>query len=156
MTKKYKDCVDGGQGPESFTYFNEMHQILGRYNDNGETYRLASGITQQDGSMYKSKKNMPLKTPYRKLREERRAKIELDKKWIEYLKKQEEQNIIRDQRRERNLKLKEEELQLRKKELELKHTLTLKKLLLKERKQEELLKIEKEKCALLRKLLVEQ
>lgn len=140
----------------SFKYFNEMHQILGRYNDDNGAYRLASGVIQQDGYTDKSKKNNSIKTPFRKLRAERRAKIELDKQWIEYLRRQEDQKQIRDERCERSLRLKEETLQLRKKELELKQSLALKKLKLKERKQEELLKIEKEKCALLRKLLADQ
>lgn len=157
LTKKYKDCIDNGQGAIAFKYFNEMHQILGRYTDNTATYRLASGVIhgQDDIDKDKSKKNISLKssTPFRKLRVERRAKVELDNQWIEYLRRQEEQRQIRDERYERNLRLREEELQLRKKELEIKQTLALKKLQLKEKKQEEMLKIEREKCALLRKLL---
>ncbi|XP_049866981.1 uncharacterized protein LOC126367489 [Pectinophora gossypiella] len=153
LTKKYKDCVDNGQGSSSFKYYNEMHHILGRYSDDTGTYRLASGVMQNCDNRTKKSLN---KTPFRKLRAERRAKIELDKQWIEYLKRQDEQKQIRDERYERSLRVKEEELQLRKKELELKQTLALKKLQLKERKQEELLKIEREKCSLLRKLLADQ
>lgn len=126
-----------------------MHQILGRYNDDSGTYRLASGV-QRDTEVVKSK---TLKAPFRKLRAERRAKVELDKQWMEYLKKQDEQKQIRDERLERSLILREEKLQLRKKELELKQNLALKKLQLKQRKHEELLRIEREKCELLMKLL---
>ncbi|XP_075969313.1 uncharacterized protein LOC142972262 [Anticarsia gemmatalis] len=157
LTKKYKDCIDNGQGAMTFKYFNEMHQILGRYTDSTGSYRLASGVMhgQDDLEKDKSKKNMSLKssTPFRKLRVERRAKVELDNQWIDYLRRQEEQKQIRDERYERSLRLREEELQLRKKELEMKQTLALKKLQLKEKKQEEMLKIEREKCDLLRKLL---
>lgn len=157
LTKKYKDCLDSGQGPMVFKYYNEMHQILGRYSDSTGTYRIASGVMhgQDELDKEKNKKNLAAKssTPFRKLRMEKRAKIELDNQWIQYLRRQEEQKQIRDERYERNLKLKEEELQLRKKELEIKQTLALKKLQLKEKKQEEMLKIEMEKCALLRKLL---
>ncbi|CAD0196648.1 unnamed protein product [Chrysodeixis includens] len=162
LTKKYKDCIDNGQGAMSFKYFNEMHQILGRYSDNTETYRLASGVLpggSDDLDKDKSKRsNLSLKgsTPFRRLRTERRAKIELDKQWLEYLRKQEDQKQLRDDRYERNLRLRQEELQLRKKELEIKQSLALKKLQLKEKKQEEMLKIEREKCALLRKLLADQ
>ncbi|KAG6459508.1 hypothetical protein O3G_MSEX011421 [Manduca sexta] len=160
LTKKYKDCIDNGQGAMSFKYFNEMHQILGRYNDNGGNYRLASGViqNQEDLDRDKSKRNIPYKTstPFRKLRAERRAKVELDKQWIDYIRRQEEQKQIRDERYERSLRLKEEELQLRKKELEIKQSLALKKLQLKEKKQEEMLKIEREKCVLLRKLIADQ
>lgn len=162
LTKKYKDCIDNGQGAMSFKYFNEMHQILGRYSDNSETYRLASGVMpggSEDLDKDKSKRNnLTLKgsTPFRRLRTERRAKIELDKQWLEYLRKQEDQKQLRDERYERNLRLRQEELQLRKKEIEIKQSLALKKLQLKEKKQEEMLKIEREKCALLRKLLADQ
>lgn len=160
LTKKYKDCIDNGQGAMSFKYFNEMHQILGRYSDNTGTYRLASGVIQgsDDLDKDKNKRNMSLKgsTPFRRLRAERRAKIELDKQWLDYLRKQEDQKQLRDERYERNLRLRQEELQLRKKELEIKQSLALKKLQLKEQKQEEMLKIEREKCALLRKLVADQ
>lgn len=157
LTKKYKDCVDNGQGAMSFKYFNEMHQILGRYSETSGNYRLSSGViqTQDELEKDKNKRNMSHKnsTPFRKLRAERRAKVELDKQWIEYIKRQEEQKHIRDERYERSLRLREEDLQLRKKELEIKQTLAFKKLQLKEKKQEEILKIEREKCALLRKLI---
>lgn len=151
LTKRYKDCVDNGQNSSDFKYFNEMHQILGRYNDDTGMYRLASGV-QRDGEVAKSR-TQTVKAPFRKLREERRAKVELDKQWMEYLKKQDEQKQIRDERLERSLILREEKLQLRKKELELKQSLAIKKLQLKQRKHEELIKIEREKCELLLKLL---
>lgn len=143
--------MDNGQDSSDFKYFNEMHQILGHCNDDTETYRLASGM--QRGAEILKTKTRTLKAPFRKLRAERRAKVELDNKWMEYLRKQDEQKQIRDERLERNLMLREEELQLRKKELELKQNFALKKLQLKQRKQEELLKIEREKCELLKKLL---
>lgn len=149
LTKRYKDCVDNGLNSSDFKYFNEMHQILGRYSDDTGTYRLASGV-QRDAEVVKSK---TLKAPFRKLRAERQAKVELDKQWMEYLKKQDEQKQIRDERLERSLILREEKLQLQKKELELKQSLALKKLQLKQRKHEELLKIEREKCELLMKLV---
>lgn len=126
-----------------------MHQILGRYSDDTGTYRLASGV-QRDAGVVTSK---TVKAPFRKLRAERRAKVELDKQWMEYLKKQDEQKQIRDERLERSLILREEKLQLRKKELEFKQSLALKKLQLKQQKHEELLKIEREKCELLMKLV---
>lgn len=160
LTKKYKDCVDNGQETIAFKYFNEMHQILGRYNEDSGTYRLASGVIQnqeidKDNS---ANRKIPYKnsTPFRKLRAERRAKVELDKQWIDYIKRQEEQKQVRDERYERSLRLREEELQLKKKELEIKQSIALRKLQLKEKRQEEILKIEREKCALLRKLLNEQ
>ncbi|KAJ0180376.1 hypothetical protein K1T71_003780 [Dendrolimus kikuchii] len=154
LTKKYKDCRDTGQGAMAFKFYNEMHQILGRYNENIDNYRLASGVIQDKDDSDKSKKNISLKsTPFRKLRAERRAKVELEKQWTEYLRRQEELRLVRDERNERSLRLREEELQLRKKELEIKQSLALRKLQLKERKQEEMLKIEREKCALLRKLI---
>ncbi|XP_068629533.1 reticulocyte-binding protein homolog 2a-like [Battus philenor] len=154
LTKKYKDCIESGQGNMAFKYFNEMHQILGRYNDDNEIYKLASGVSH-DCEKVKVKKNIIFSnsTPHRKLRAERRAKVELDKQWLEYLKRQEDQKQIRDQRYERSLRLKEEELALRKKELEMKESFALKKLQLREKKQEEILMIEREKCALLRKFL---
>lgn len=149
LTKRYKDCVDNGQKSSDFKYFNEMHQILGDYDD--DTYRLASGV-RRGGEVAKTR-TQTHKAPFRKLRAERRAKVELDKQWMEYLKKQDEQKQIRDERLERNLIMREEKLQLRKKELEFKQSLALKKLQLKQRKHEELLKIEQEKCELLMKLL---
>lgn len=160
LTKKYKDCIENGQGQMSFKYFNEMHQILGRFSDDSVTYRLASGVIQnqedsdRDPSSF-GKKRKPT-APFRNLRLEQRAKIQLDKQWVEYLKRQEEQKLVRDERYERSLKLREEELQLRRKELEMKQTLAFKRLQLKEKKQEEILRIEREKCELLRKLLADQ
>ncbi|XP_013182301.1 PREDICTED: uncharacterized protein LOC106128449 [Papilio xuthus] len=152
LTKKYKDSIENGQGNLTFKYFNEMHQILGQYNDDNETYRLASGVAQCDRGQ--SNKNTILScSPYHKIRTERKAKVELDKQWLDYLKRQEEQKELRDQRYERSLRLKQEELELRKKELEIKESLALKKLQLKEKMQEEILKIEREKCALLRAFL---
>jgi hypothetical protein len=135
-----------------------MHQILGRFNDTVGSYRLASGVSPINADKDRKKRLITLQksTPFRRLRAERRAKIELDKHWIEYIQKQEAQQHTRDERYERSLRLREEELQLKKKELEYKQSLALKKLQLKERKQEELLKIEREKCALLRKLLHNQ
>lgn len=134
-----------------------MHQILGRYNDNNDTYRLASGIMHSQ-SINKNKVTKSLKssTPFRKIRAERKAKIDLDKQWIEYIKRQEEQKDIREEKFERSLWLREEELQLRKKALEIKQSIALKKIQLKEKREEEMLKIEKEKCALLRKLVENQ
>ncbi|XP_063377871.1 uncharacterized protein KIAA2012-like [Cydia fagiglandana] len=157
LTKKYKDCIENGQ-QMSFKYFNEMHQILGRFSDDSVTYRLASGVMQnqedmeRDPSLFKKRK---AGTQFRNLRMEQRAKIQLDKQWVEYLRRQEEQKLIRDERYERSLKLKEEELQLRRRELEMKQTLAFKRLQLKEKKQEEMLRIEREKCDLLRKLLAD-
>ncbi|XP_034840300.1 mRNA export factor GLE1-like isoform X1 [Maniola hyperantus] len=157
LTKKYKDCIDSGQGSAAFKYFNEMHQILGRFNEDSGTYRLASGVIQSQEIVKDHTINGKIafksSTPFRKLRAERRAKVELDKLWIEYIKRQEEQKQIRDERYERSLRLREEELQLKKKELEIKQSIALRKLQLKEKRQEEILKIEKEKCALLRQLL---
>lgn len=159
LTKKYKDCIDNRQGALAFKYFNEMHQILGRYNEES-TYRLASGVhpvdTDDPSSLKKKNFSFKTATPFRKLRAERKAKVELDKQWIEYLKRQETQKQVRSERYERSLRLKEEELQLRKKEFEIKQSIALRKLQLKEKKQEELLKIEREKCALLRKLVADQ
>lgn len=160
LTKKYKDCIDNGQGSVAFKYFNEMHQILGRHSEDSGTYRLASGVIQEesekDHRVMNRKVALKNNTSFRKLRAERRAKVELDKQWIEYIRKQEEQKLTRDERYERSLRLKEEELQLKKKELEIKKSIALRKLQLKEKKQEEFLKIEREKCALLRKLLADQ
>ncbi|XP_059050144.1 uncharacterized protein LOC131845124 [Achroia grisella] len=159
LTKKYKDCIDNGQGSTTFKYFNEMHQILGRYNNEDNAYRLASTVMHvEGGDKERHKRNISLKSsvPFRRLRAERRAKLELDKQWVEYLRRQEEHKLERDERCERSLRLREEELQLKRKELEIKQSIALKKLQLKEKKQEEILKIEREKCALLRKLLEDQ
>ncbi|CAH2264556.1 uncharacterized protein LOC120624641 [Pararge aegeria] len=158
LTKKYKDCIDNGQGSVVFKYFNEMHQILGRYNEDSGAYRLASGVIQGPEvgkNLIAPCRKISFKntTPFRKLRAERRAKVEIDKQWIDYIKRHEEQKQIRDERYERSLRLREEELQLKKKELEIKQSIALRKLELREKRQEEILKIEREKCALLRKLL---
>ncbi|KAJ0174890.1 hypothetical protein K1T71_009998 [Dendrolimus kikuchii] len=60
---------------------------------------------------HESKKNISLKsTPFRKLRAERRAKVELEKQWTEYLRSQEELRLVRDERNERSLRLREEKL----------------------------------------------
>ncbi|CAG9783588.1 unnamed protein product [Diatraea saccharalis] len=157
LTKKYKDSIDSGQGAAGFKYFNEMHQILGQNHDTSSSYRLASGVQSQGTADKEQKKVHGMqKTPFRRLRAERRAKIELDKQWMDYIQKQDAQKHIRDERYERSLRLREEELQLKKKELEIKQSIALKKLQLKERKQEEILKIEREKCLLLHKLLENQ
>lgn len=133
-----------------------MHQILGHYNDNKDSYRLASGVMLNSNVNKNKMTTSKSATPFRKLRAERKAKIELDIQWIEYIKRQEEQQEIRKENFERSLLLREEELQLRKKELEIKQTIALQKIQLREKKHEEILKIEKEKCALLRKLLENQ
>ncbi|RVE54818.1 hypothetical protein evm_000585 [Chilo suppressalis] len=159
LTKKYKDCIDNGQEELGFKYFNEMHQILGQNNETGGSYRLSSGMQTQDSSEKEQKKRLGMtqnNTPFRRLRAERRAKIELDKLWFDYIQKQDALKHLRDERYERSLRLREEELQLKKKELEIKQSLALKKLQLKERKHEEIIKIEREKCLLLRKLLENQ
>ncbi|XP_023951168.2 uncharacterized protein LOC112055336 [Bicyclus anynana] len=158
LTKKYKDCIDNGQGSTAFKYFNEMHHFLGRYNEDSGAYRLASGVihgqdTDKDHNAPNGKISYKNSTPFRKIRAERKSKVELDKQWIEYIRKQEEQKKIRDERYERCLKLREEELQLKKKELEMKQSIALKKLQLREKMQEDILKIERQKCALLRKFL---
>lgn len=135
-----------------------MHQILGRFSDDSVTYRLASGVMQNQEDMDRdptSFKKRKAGTQFRNLRMEQKAKIQLDKQWVEYLRRQEEQKLIRDERYERSLKLKEEELQLRRKELEMKQKLAFKRLKLKEKKQEEMLRIEREKCDILRKLLAD-
>ncbi|XP_045491595.1 uncharacterized protein LOC123691310 [Colias croceus] len=156
LTKKYKDCLDNGQ-VAGFKYYNEMHQILGKYNEDNDTYRISSGVQEQMSKDSLLSRKLPYKngTTFRKLKMERRAKLELDKQWLQYLKRQEEHNQTRDERYERSLRLREEEIALRKKELDIKQTIALKKLQLKEKHQEEMLKIEREKCFLLRKLLGE-
>lgn len=161
LTKKYRDCIDNGNGLMTFKYFNEMHQILGRCTEDNASYRLASGLIQgqesnKTHSFLNKKLSFKNSTPFRKLRTERRTKIELDKQWIEYIKRQEEQRQIRDERYERSIRLREEELQLKKKEVEIKQSIALRKLQLKEKKLDEILKIEHEKCALLRKFLTNQ
>lgn len=81
------------------------------------------------------------------------SKLKLEKQWLEYLNRQEQNRLLQDEVFDRNLRIREEELELRRQELVIKESLELRKLQLKEREQNELLKIEQEKCDTLKFLL---
>lgn len=175
LAKKYKQCLDNGHH-NKFKFFCVMDNIYAQYNVDCDSYSLHNpdvienrkNIKKHPGddhsdnviSSSKSVQESRVVTELRKRRLARRiesersqSKINLERQWLEYLKRQELQSKWRDDVFERHLKLKKEELELRKEELEIKERLELQKLELQEKDQEELLQIEKEKCKLL-KLLV--
>ncbi|XP_063377872.1 nuclease SbcCD subunit C-like [Cydia fagiglandana] len=170
LTKKYKQAVDSGQ--KRFKYFKEMNNIFGQCEDEEDSFN--SEHVQRKKHFRKNNLNMSLSEPshmrgsyenkatieLRKLRlanrieaDRSQSKINLERQWLEYLNRQEEQRQWRDEMFERSLKLRERELELRRKELELKEAFELKKVQLKEKEQEELLKIERDKCNILSKMV---
>lgn len=146
-----------------------MDSIYAQYNVDYETYMLTDlQHKKKDVPQSQNVKNYSNK-PFseskamielRKIRLARRiesersqGKIQLERQWLEYLKRQEEQKLWRDDIYDRNIKLKEEELELRKRELELKESLEYKKLELLEREYDSILQIEREKCELLKEAI---
>lgn len=167
LTKKYKQCLDTGQH-ERFKYFKAMDNIYLQYNIDGDP--TITELLPKKKYPYRSNK---LKQQFnhearamiemRKIRLANRiesdrfqGKIQLEKQWLEYLRKQEEQKQWRDDIYERNLRLQEEELELRKRELEIKETLELKKIQLMEKEIDDVLQIERRKCDLLQELVTQR
>ncbi|KAJ8722864.1 hypothetical protein PYW07_004044 [Mythimna separata] len=167
LTKKYKQCVDSGQH-DKFKYFKMMNDIYAQYHVDCDSYTLTellhkkkdlNNMSLTDEHNLKLNHESKAVTEMRKIRLANRiesdrcqGKIQLEKQWLEYLRRQEEQKQWRDEIYDRNLKLREEELELRKKELEIKETLELKKIQLKEKEYREMLQVEREKCELLKEI----
>lgn len=154
-----------------------MDNIYAQYNVDCDSYNLHNpDLTDYKKSIRKNQTdyhsdNMPsslktiqesrVLTELRKRRLARRiesersqSKMNLERQWLEYLERQELQTKWRDDVFEKHLKLKKEELELRKKELEIKETLELQKLEIQNKEQEEMLQIEKEKCKLLKLIIL--
>lgn len=176
LAKKYKQCLDNGQH-NKFKFFGIMDNIYAQYNVDCDAYNVHNpdlkdfmkGIRKNQpdyhsddvSSSSKSVQESRVLTELRKRRLARRiesersqSKLNLERQWLEYLKRQELQTKWRDDVFEKHLKLKKQELELRKKELEIKETLELQKLEVQDKDQEEMLQIEKEKWKLLKKLLL--
>lgn len=176
LAKKYKQCLDNGQH-NKFKYFSTMDNIYAQYNVDCDSYNLHNpDLTDykknirkcqtdyhSDNVTYslKSAQESRVLTELRKRRLARRiesersqSKMNLERQWLEYLKRQELQTKWRDDVFENHLKLKKEELELRKKELEIKEALELQKLEMQDKDQEEMLQIEKEKCKLLKMIVL--
>ncbi|KAF9822267.1 hypothetical protein SFRURICE_017542 [Spodoptera frugiperda] len=165
LAKKYKQCVDNGQH-DKFKYFKIMNDIYSQYHVDCDSYALTELLhkkkdNRMSGNDQNSKMTQESKAviEMRKIRLANRiesdrfqGKIQLEKQWLEYLQRQEEQKQWRDEIYDRNLKLREEELELRRRELEIKETLELKKIELKEKEYRETLQIEREKCELLKEM----
>ncbi|KAG6459504.1 uncharacterized protein LOC115449498 [Manduca sexta] len=166
LTKKYKQCIDNGQH-EKFRYFKEMDDIYAQYNVDCDSYTITDllhkkkdiGKIQPCNEELKPCAESKAMIELRKIRlanriesDRNQGKIQLERQWLEYLKRKEEQNQWRDEMYERHLKIREEELELKKRELELKESLEYKKIELMEKEQEDLLHIEREKCELLKQL----
>lgn len=162
LTKKYKQCLDSGHH-EKFKYFKAMENIYSQYNVDSDTdflhkkkdFHRLNLLTGEAKFNHESKAMIEM----RKMRlanriesDRSQGKIQLEKQWLEYLRKQEEQKLWRDNIYARNLKLREEELELRKRELEIKETLEYKKIQLMEKELDDMLQIEREKCELLKQL----
>ncbi|CAB3251806.1 unnamed protein product [Arctia plantaginis] len=168
LTKKYKQCLDTGQH-ERFKYFKAMDNIYLQYNIDGDP-NTATEIFQKKKDPHRSNKlahqfghEARAMIKMRKIRLANRiesdrfqGKIQLEKQWLEYLRKQEEQKQWRDDIYERNLRLREEELELRKRELEIKETLEHKKIQLMERELDDVLQIERKKCKLLQEMVTKR
>lgn len=172
LSKKYKHCLENAE-PEKFRYFKEMDNIYARYNVDCDSYSLQNedqlekkkfhnryqkAVAENVSvSVVKSGRESKCMIGFRKLRlanrihsDRTQSKITLEKQWIEYLKRQDDQRTLRDEMHEKSLKLREEELELRKKELELKQSVELKRIELIEKEQDQLFKIEREKCDMLK------
>lgn len=177
LAKKYKQCVDNGKH-EKFRYFKEMDNIYAQYNVDCDSFTLQNAeVLQKRKATRKcklpttpvtelgAKRNPESKAmiELRKLRlanriesDRSQSKINLEKQWLEYLKRQEDQQKLRDDIFERTLRLREEELELKRKELEMKELIEFKNIEAKGREQEERLQIEKEKCEMLKKIFEKQ
>ncbi|CAH2264552.1 uncharacterized protein LOC120624449 isoform X2 [Pararge aegeria] len=169
LTKRYKQCVDIGQ-PVKFKYFKEMDDIYAKHNLDCDTFVLGDCIDKkkyhQHGSTNNFNPPIQINSESKVMIELRKArfanriesdrtqsKLYLEKQWLEYLKGQEQERLLQDKLFVQNLKLREEELDLRRQELEIKESVELRKLLIKDREQDELLRIEKEKCEMLEQFL---
>ncbi|CAH2086688.1 unnamed protein product [Euphydryas editha] len=166
LTKKYKQCLDTGQHMK-FKYFKEMDNIYAQYNVDCDTFNIGEFMHKKKDFKQSYYKDTSIKTSaeskamieLRKVRlanriesERTQSKINLEKQWLEYLKRQEESKLMQDEIFERNLKLKEEDLELRRQEIEMKESIELRKLELIEKKHEELLMIEREKYEMLKQI----
>lgn len=169
LTKKYKQCINSGQY-ERFKYFKEMDNIYAQYNVDCDPY--ISDIQHKRNDFPKShniKRNC--KQPFeskammelRKIRFARRiesdrseGKIQLERQWLEYLQRQDDLKLWRDEMCEKNLKLKEEEIDLKKRELELMESLETKKIELLESEYKSMLQVQKVKCELLKHMFCQK
>lgn len=163
LTKKYKQCVDNGHH-DKFKYFKIMNDIYEQSHVDCVSYTLTGLLhrkrdVNKRNTNFKHNQESKAVIEMRKIRlanriecDRSQGKIQLEKQWLEYLRRQEEQKQWRDEIYDRNLKLREEELELRKQELEIKETLELKKLQLKEKEYREMMQIETEKCELLKEI----
>lgn len=178
LAKKYKQCLDTGQH-NKFKFFGIMDNIYAQYNVDCDSYNLhnldltdykyskkcirknhTDYHSDNATSSLKSVQESKVLTELRKRRLARRiesersqSKMNLERQWLEYLKRQELQTKWKDDVFEKHLKIMKEELELRKKELEIKETIELQKLQVQDKDQEEMLQVEREKCELL-KLIV--
>ncbi|XP_026494930.2 uncharacterized protein LOC113399880 isoform X1 [Vanessa tameamea] len=170
LTKKYKQCVDTGHHMK-FKYFKEMDNIYAQYNVDCDTFTIGDFIhKKKDGkqpyikeSSIKINVESKAMIELRKIRlanriesERTQSKINLEKQWLEYLKRQEHNKLLQDALFERNLKIKEEDLQLRRQEIEMKESIEIRKLQLKEQEQDGLLLIEREKCEMLKQIFADR
>ncbi|KAJ0180378.1 hypothetical protein K1T71_003782 [Dendrolimus kikuchii] len=166
LTKKYKQCINSGQH-EKFKYFKEMDNIYAQYNVDCDSYLTEMQHQRND---FSKPQNIKMNTKQyseskamielRKIRFARRmesdrsqGKIQLERQWLQYLQRQEDLKLWRDDIYEKNLKLKEEELELKKRELELMESLECKKIELLEREHKFILQNDREKCELLKQVL---
>ncbi|XP_050345170.1 uncharacterized protein LOC126770065 isoform X2 [Nymphalis io] len=170
LTKKYKQCVDTGHCMK-FKYFKEMDNIYAQYNVDCDSFTIGEFLHKKKDGKQPYTKDTSIKTnveskamiELRKIRlanriesERSQSKNNLEKQWLEYLKRQEQNKLLQDQIFERNLKLKEEDLQLRRQEIEMKESIEIRKLQLKEQEQDDLLLIEREKCEMLKQIFADR
>ncbi|XP_045445982.1 uncharacterized protein LOC123654065 isoform X2 [Melitaea cinxia] len=165
LTKRYKQCLDTGLHMK-FKYFKEMDNIYAQYNVDCDTFNIGEFMHKRKDfkqpyckDTLKSRTESKAMIELRKIRlasrlesERTQSKINLEKQWLEYLERQEQNKLMQDELFERNLKLKEENLELRRQEIEMKESIELRKLEIKEKKDEEFLMIEKEKCEMLKQI----
>ncbi|XP_052737689.1 uncharacterized protein LOC112055337 isoform X2 [Bicyclus anynana] len=166
LTKKYKQCLDTGQH-RKFKYFKEMEDIYTKYNVDCDQFAISECSKRRRCHKQLSVNdfNLPLQIQnesramieLRKTRlanriesERTQSKLILEKQWLEYLKRQEHNRLLKDDLYNEVLKLREKELELQRHELQIKQSIELQMLELKEREQGNLLKIEKEKCEMLK------
>lgn len=164
LTKKYKQCLDSGQH-DKFRYFKAMENIYLQYNVDSDSYTITELVQKRKDCHRMNMLAHPFNQETRAMIEMRKirlanriesdrfqGKIQLEKQWLQYLKRQEEQKQWRGEIYERNLRLREEELELRKRELDLKETLEYKKIQLMEKELDDMLQVEREKCSLIREI----
>lgn len=152
---------------EKFKYFKEMDKIYTKYNVDCDSYSITEFLSKKksNNELINDSTSSKLFPETRAMIEMRKArlanrincdrfqgKIKLEKQWLEYLHRQEEQRQFKDKIFERNLKLREERLETRKRELEIKESLEHRNLQIMEKEQEELLLVEREKLELLKEM----